>query len=249
LERGIEWLGSQRAGIEWAAWIVTRRSAIERALALRLGDATPSPASAESEALRRFRSWAAASLRRGAADTAPALDGLRLENEHAERVLQGWCAAAVEVAGSRGGELQGLLAPLEERFRAALLGTHVARQIRSSPRIARRAVVGAIDRIADAYLAVEVEEERVVDANPAAATLLRTTREKLIGASTSRLLHADTRLSWRDELAELLESDEPRRFRAIWVDALGRPIAVEAHATRHVVGRERVMALVVARVL
>jgi PAS domain-containing protein len=237
------------SGLEWASWIVTRRAAIERALATRLGDATPSPASSESEALRRFRSFAASALRRGAAETMPALDGLRVELESAERVLAGWCAAAAEVAGPRGSELTELLAPLEARFRTALAGGRLARQARRAPRVARRVVVGAIDRIADAFLAIEVEEDRVVDANPAAAALLRAPRQDLLGAAARRFVHDDTRAAWQDELAELVESDEPRRFRTIWVDAVGRPIAVEAHVTRHRVTRERVLALVVARVL
>jgi PAS domain-containing protein len=237
-----------RPALEWASFLVSRRAAIDRALAARLGDAAPSASSPESEALRRFRSFAAAALRRGGDAAAPALDGLRVEAGHAARVLEGWCAAAVELAGTGGSELRELLDPLAARFESALAGAGMARQARRAPRVGRRAVVAAIDRIADAFLAVDLEDGRVVDANPAAAALLSTPRDALLGSEARRFLHADTRAIWREELEGLVDSDEPRRFRAILVDALARPVAIEAHATR-ASARERVLALVVARVL
>jgi PAS domain-containing protein len=233
---------------EWASWIVTRRAALDGVLAARLGDALPAASSPESEALRRFRSFAAAALRRGA-DAAPALDGLRVETAVAARVLEGWCDAAVELAGARGAELRALLVPLAARFGSALSGAGMARQARRAPRTPRRTVVGAIDRIADVFLAVDLEDGRVVDANPAASALLRTPRESLLGAEARSFVHPDASAHWREELEALVESEEPRRFRAILVDALARPIAVEAHATRHVLARERVLALVVARMV
>ncbi len=236
-------------GIEWAGWIVTRRAAIEQALALQLGDDRPAPDSPESEALRRFRSWVAASLRHGAANGAPPLDGLRVDPARIETLLDGWCAAAVAVAGPAGSELRAQLSPLAARFQVALTGGRLARQAQRAPRTPRRAVPGAIDRIADAFLAVDLDDGRIVDANPAAAALLRTPREALVGVAVLPFVHEPDRPTWADELAELVESDEPRRFRAVLVDALARPVAVEAHATRHLAGRERVLALVVARVL
>ena len=239
-----------QCGIEWAGWIVTRRAAIERALALQLGDGQPAADSPESEALRRFRSWAAASLRRGAASGAPALDGLRIDPARVETLLDRWCAAAVAVAGPAGSELRAQLTPLAAQFQVALTGGRLARQAQKAPRTPRRAVPGAIDRIADAFLAIDLDDGRIVDANPAAAALLRTPRESLIGVAALPFVQPPDRAAWTDELAELVESDEPRRFRAVLVDALARPVAVEAHATRHLAGRgERVLALVVARVL
>jgi PAS domain-containing protein len=248
-------------GIEWAGWLVSRRAAVDRALALRAldrGEAPPAAGSPESEALRRFRSWAAAALRRGTGDAAPALDGVHADPARALRALEDWCAAAIDVAGPNGAELRGLLAPLTARFEAALTGARVARHVARAgeaagvaraPRPARRAVVGAIDRIADAFLAVDLADGLVVDANPAAAALLRTPRDALLGAAAERFVHADARAVWGDELAELVESDEPRRFRAVWIDALARPVAIEAHATRHQPNRDRLLALVLARVL
>jgi len=239
-------------GIEWAGWLVSRRAAVDRALALcalERGDAPPAPGSPESEALRRFRSWAAAALRRGGGEAGPPLDGVRADPARALRAVQEWCGAAVDVAGPHGAELRGLLAPLAARFEAALTGARLARHAARAPRPARRAVVGAIDRIADAFLAVDLADGVVVDANPAATALLRTPREALLGAAAERFVQPDARALWSDELAELVESDEPRRFRAVWVDALAHPIAVEAHATRHQPTRDRLLALILARVL
>jgi PAS domain S-box-containing protein len=230
---------------EWASWIVTRRSAIDRSLAAKLGDALPGPAAPESEALRRFRSYAASALRRGSA-AAPALDGVRVEVERACGLLEGWCGAAVEVAGARGPELRALLEPLAAEFRTALRGSHVAQRARRARPGARRAVSAAIDRIGDAFLAVDPESGEVVDANPAAAALLGVRRPDLIGARAARFVHGDTRESWREQLETLVESAEPRRFRSIWIDALTRPIAVEVNATR-LATRARTLALVVAR--
>jgi PAS domain-containing protein len=177
---------------------------------------------------------------------------VRADPARALRAVQEWCGAAAEVAGPQGAELRSLLAPLAARFEAALFGgreaRHAARAARAA-RPARRAVVGAIDRIADAFLAVDLADGTVVDANPAAAALLRTPRDALLGTPAEGFVQPEARGLWRDELAELVESDEPRRFRAVWVDALAHPIAVEAHASRHQPARERVLALVVARVL
>jgi len=233
--------------VEWSSWLVSRRAAIERALALREAPSVPGGAEPESEALRRFRSFAASALRRGE-PAAPALDGLRVDPERTQRLLAAWCEAAVALAGEQGSELRGLLEPLAARFASALTGQHVARKAGKAARVARRAVVGAIDRIADAFLAVDLETGSVVDANPAAAVLLGLPRHELVGARADAFVRGDARGTWRDELAELVESDEPRRFRAVLVDRREHPVSVEVHATRFA-SRERVLALAVARVL
>ena len=62
---------------ELASWLVANRHPIECAMAARLGPAAPGPGTAESEALRRFRSFASTALLRGR-QTAPALEGLRV---------------------------------------------------------------------------------------------------------------------------------------------------------------------------
>jgi PAS domain-containing protein len=234
-------------GIEWATWIVVRRTAIDRALAARRGGEAPNAAAPETEALRRFRSFAASSLRRGDAG-APALDGLRIDAVAVARLVEDWCRAAGEIAGERRDELRQRLDPLVARFRSALVGTELAHEARRAPHVSRRAVGGAIDRIADAFLAVDLESLAIADANPAAAALLRVDREALLGGELAKFLSADGREAWLAALEPLLESATPCRFRAAFVDARGDAIAVEVHATRFAT-RERVLALVVARPL
>lgn len=232
-------------GIEWATFLVVRRAAIDRALALRGGAALPGPAAPETEALRRFRSFAASSLRRGTAG-APALDGLRVDAVAVARLVEDWCRAAGELAGDRRDDLRERLDPLIARFRSALVGTEVAHEAARAPRTQRRAVGGAIDRIADAFLAIDLEGLAIADANPSAAALLRTPRETLIADTLARFLAESDRDAWVAALEPLLESATPRRFEATLVDARGDGVRVEVHATR-LQSRDRVLALVVAR--
>jgi PAS domain-containing protein len=232
-------------GIEWATFLVVRRTAIDQKLALRRGAELPGPATPEVEALRRFRSFAASSLRRGDAG-APALDGLRVDAVVVARLVEDWCQAAGELAGERRDDLRQRLDPLVARFRSALIGTELAHEARRAPRTQRRAVAGAIDRIADAFLAVDLESLAIADANPAAAALLRLPRETLVGGEMVKFLAPDARDAWVAALEPLLESAAPRRFCATLVDARGDQVAVEIHATR-LETRERVLALVVAR--
>ena len=234
-------------GIEWATWIVVRRSAIDCALAARRGGEAPHVAAPETEALRRFRSFAASSLRRGDAG-APALDGLRIDAVAAARLVEDWCRAAGEIAGEQRDELRRRLDPLVARFRSALLGTELAHAARGAPHVSRRAVGGAIDRIADAFLAVDLESLAIADANPAAAALLRVERAALVGGEMAKFLASDAREAWIASLEPLLESAAPRRFRATLLDARGDAVSVDVHATR-LATRERVLALVVARPL
>ena len=232
-------------GIEWAAFLVVRRTAIDQQLALRRGAALPGPAAPETEALRRFRSFAASSLRRGDAG-APSLDGLRVDAVAVARLVEDWCQAAGELAGDRRDELRERLDPLALRFRSALVGTELAHEARRAPQTQRRAVAGAIDRIADAFLAIDIESLTIADANPAAAALLRLSRETLIGGDVTKFLAPDAREAWGAALEPLLESAAPRRFHATLIDARGDAVTVEIHATRFET-RERVLALVVAR--
>jgi PAS domain-containing protein len=235
-----------QSGLEWAGFLVTRRAAIERALAARLGAAFPRANAPEAEALRRFRSFASARMRRDDAG-APALDGLRVDSFAVARLVDAWCSVAEEFAGGRAAELRSLLGPLRERFRSALLGTEQAHEARRAPRTGRRAVVGAIDRIADAFLAVDVDDGSIADANPAAATLLRVAREELLGVPAASHVAPDAQARWSAELEALAESAVPRRFASQFVDARGDAVAAEIHATRFA-SRDRVLALLVARV-
>ncbi len=238
----------QQASPEWSRWLVAQRRAIDRILAERLAADLPGPSTPESEALRRFRSHAAAALRRGGAPPPPSLDGVRGDAQRAGRLIEVWCDAAAQLAGPQGGELRGWLEPLLPPFRAALLQTGAASRARRTVKMGRRTVTSAIDRVGDAYLAVDLETGEVADANPAATALLGTERVDLLGSRAERWLHGDSRDTWRAHLEALVESPEPRRFRAVWMDSLARPLAVEISATRHA-ARSRPLALLLARTL
>jgi hypothetical protein len=89
---------------ELAAWLVRQRGAIDQRVLARLGATAPGAAAPESEALRRFRSFAASALLRGRA-VEPSLDGLRADEERVSTLLGTWSDAAAEVAGRRAEEV------------------------------------------------------------------------------------------------------------------------------------------------
>lgn len=230
---------------ELAAWLVAERAAIDRLLAARLGDAAPRPADPESEALRRFRSFAAAALQSGRAPH-PSLDGLRAPETRVIPLLEAWCAAARSHAGARGDALARALEPLVARFRDALRETEPARRKSGAPRTGRRAVVAAIDRVADAFLAVDVDARRIVDANPAAGALLASARDALLGADLGGFLPEGEQEAWTCALDALAEAGDARRFHAALRDARGQRLEVEASLTRYARGG-RLLALAVLR--
>jgi PAS domain S-box-containing protein len=175
---------------------------------------------------------------------APALDGLRVEAGPVVRLLEAWIESAAELAGERGKAVATTLGPLARGFGAALRGTHAARRASGEPRpSSRRAVAAAIDRVADAFFAVDVDTGRIADANPAAGALLGVARDGLLGrrrafvAPTCGAVH---------HLDAMSEGAEPRRFRTELQDAGGSRVQVEASVTRFAT-RKRTLALVVAR--
>ena len=98
-----------------AAWLITKRPQIEAVMTNRLGPAAPGPAAVESEVLRRFRSFAASSLRRGTT-AEPALDGIRAHERRVNALLAAWSDAAQEVAGDKGDAVRIALAPLQRKL-------------------------------------------------------------------------------------------------------------------------------------
>ena len=231
---------------ELAAWLVMRRGEIERALAARLGAEAPRAAAPETEALRRFRSFAASSLERGR-PPAPALDGIHADEARVGRLLGAWSEAAAEVAGERGEAVRRALAPLVTGFRAALRTTQPARRASGAPRANRRAVVAAIDRVADLFLAIDTGNSHIVDANPAAGALLRLSRDALLDAEVLRFVPPAEHGCWSTELEAISEGAEPRRFCTRILDATGNEVPVDAAVTRYAT-RERTLALFILRV-
>ena len=230
------------ANLYWASFLVTRRAAIERALTARTGGERPR--TADAEAPRRFRSCTTASLRRGEVGE-PALDGLRVEPGKALLWVQRWCDAAVQSAGD-GEALEALLTPLRLRFEAGLRGHQLTRSAKNAKPTKRRAVSGAIDRVADAFLAVDLDSGEIADANPAALALLGVEREDLLGRHAARHIDRDSRELWSERLESLGESGEGQRFRVVWRDEFLSPVAVDINAAPHLTRRRR-LALVTAR--
>jgi PAS domain-containing protein len=228
-----------------ASWLISQRQQIEQVMADKLGPARPEPGAAEAEVLRRFRSFAASALQRGHA-AEPALDGLRGSERRVLALLAAWSQAAAEVAGERGAAVSEALAPLLERFRNALRSTGSARRARGAPRGNRRAVVAAIDRVCDAFLAIDADSGRFVDANPAAGALLGVARDALLGVEASAFIEASAQADWSTALEAMTEGAELRRFPLRLRDASGATIAVDCTATRFAT-RERTLALVLAR--
>ncbi len=216
-------------------------------MSTRLGPAAPGPGSPESEVLRRFRSFAASALRRGE-PAPPALDGLRANERRTAALLDSWTAAAVEVAGNGGEGLRGALDPLLESFRTSLKQTSSSRRTKGAPRTQRRAVSAAIDRVADAFLALDVEDGRIVDANPAAGALLGVARDALLGVESVSFVAEGRRDAWWIEIDTISEGGEPRRFHSALRDAGGGEIPVDCSVTRFA-RRDRPLALVLARPL
>jgi len=231
---------------ELATWLVRRRREIDQRLAADARVPTPAASSPEAEALRRFRSFAASCLLRGERP-APSLDGLKLEEATLGALLDAWCDAAAAVAGpGREAATREALSPLCAWFRTALRGTRQSRRKRGSVRTGRRAVMAAIDRIADAFLAIDPDTGRIVDANPAAGALLGVQRDTLLATNVAAFLAGPDAEEWAARIDAVAEGGEPARFRASLRDEGGLDIPLDVQVTRHAT-RQRTLALVVAR--
>ncbi len=227
-----------------AAWLVAHRARLDAMLAARLGPAAPRAGAEETEVLRRFRSYASSALRRGEA-AQPALDGLRANERRVAALLSAWCEVAAEAAGESQAMVESALKPLLKQFQAGLRTTTTSRRKRGTART-RRAVMAAIDRVADAFLALDASNANVVDANPAAGALLGVARDTLLGVDAMSFVPPPMQDTWWTELDAVSEAAEPRRFRGQLQDAQGEPIDVECSVTRFST-RERTLALIVAR--
>jgi PAS domain-containing protein len=228
-----------------AAWLVSKRDQIEAVMTSRLGPAAPSPAAVEAEVLRRFRSFAAASLKRGT-KREPALEGIRAHERRINALLAAWSNAAEEVAGDQAEAVRNALAPLIVQFRGALKNTQGNRRSSGAPRSNRRAVIAAIDRIADAFLALDTDNGVIADANPAAGALLGVARDALLGVPLMGFVPTADHESWWTELDAMTEGTESRRFDSYLQDHSGLSIPADCTMTRFAT-RGRTLALVLIR--
>jgi PAS domain-containing protein len=228
-----------------ATWLVTHRREIENAMKVQLGAAAPSAGSAESEALRRFRSFLSGALVRGESSP-PALDGLRLNERRVMALIDAWTEAAAAIAGDLRPDLRGIILPWTMQFRLALRTSGPGRRQRGRPRASRRAVVAAIDRVADAFLAIDTDTGEIVDANPAAGSLLGVNRDALLGVDATNFVPRNSQDGWWTELDAMTEDGDTRSFWAHLVDASGGPVDVHATMTRFA-SKGRVLALLMVR--
>ena len=212
---------------------------------VQLGPAAPTAGSAETEALRRYRSFLCSALVHG--ETAPpALDGLRIGERRVMALIQAWTRAAEQVRGESPADLPGQVGPWTEQFRTALRQSAGGRTRRGQPQASRRAVVAAIDRVADAFLAIDTDTGEIVDANPAAGALLGIDRDALLGVDSLRFVSAPGHDGWWNELDAMGEDGDTRGFAARLLDTRGEGIEVDAKATRFNT-KGRVLALLMLR--
>ncbi len=230
---------------EIASWLISNRLEIERAMEHRLGPAAPAAGSGESEALRRVRSFAGSALLRGV-QAAPALDGVRVNDRRFVALLGAWVDAACELAGSRSTRIREALDPLVDHFRTELRRTSAGRRVKGAPNTQRRVVMAAIDRVADAFLAIDTDSGQIADANPAAGALLGVKRDALLGVEAMSFIPQSAREAWWTQIDAMTEGAEPRRFHSTMMDASGTPVNVEASVTR-CSARGRTLALILAR--
>lgn len=228
-----------------ATWLLGHRREIEGVLTTRLGPAAPRASGPEAETLRRFRTFASTALMRGQAPV-PALDGLRPNERRVMALLGAWADTASELAGSEGAALRSALAPLLDTFRLSLRTTGQSRRARGTPRSTRRVVSGAIDRVADAFLAVDVHDGVILDANPAAGALLGVDRDALLGIDLMSFVPQAEQANWWSRLDGVAEGDDPERFDTRLSDVSGAAMHLEASATRFST-RGRTLALVLLR--
>jgi PAS domain-containing protein len=228
-----------------ASWLIAQRKPIEAAMVAQLGPAAPAASSPEAEALRRFRTFASSALLRGEA-ASPALDGLRVPERRTIALIEAWVEAAAIVAREEGEALSQSLEPLVVQFRLALRSTRTSRRSRGAPRAKRRAVVAAIDRVREAFLAIDTDTGVIEDANPAAGAILGVNRDALVGILAMSFVPREARSTWWTQLDAIDEGDETRLFEATLVDASGSPLSLDASLTRFAT-RGRTLALVLMR--
>lgn len=195
--------------------------------------------------MRRFRMFAASALQKGVSPQ-PSLDGLRINERRAFALLAAWIEAAEDVAGKKDGAIQRAIEPLLQEFRTAVRSTGTNRRKSGAPRTTRRAVIAAIDRVADSFFAVDADSGEILDANPAAGALLGVHRDALLGVDAMSFVPAANRENWWTEIDAMTEGSEARRFAASMQDASGAEIRVECSITRFAT-RGRTLALIVAR--
>lgn len=234
-----------KANRDLSTWLMSQRLEIERAMQNQLGAAAPAASGPEAETLRRFRTFTSTALVRGEAPR-PVLDGLRPNERRVMALLTCWAEAATELAGPDREVVASALAPLLDAFRLAIRTTGTKRNSSGRPRATRRAITAAIDRLADLYFAIDTGSGEILDANPAAGAALGVARDALIGIEFNAFVPPEIQGPWWTALDTIAEGQDSYVFTASMKDREGRPLRLEASATRYL-RADRTLALVLAR--
>jgi len=242
--------GGESAALRGAVLHMERyRSAIEAEVNRRLGAAKPAP-DARAEIIRRFRTYCRlASLGTGTAR--PSLDGLGGNEPSAlERALSVTVEIAIECGPAP--EIATALRRMENQFRAGIrrimqpLESRKKRKGRRHMPNAGKRVRSAIDRIGDAYLALNLDTGNLFDVNPAAETLLATEATKLIDRSFEQLIAPADRQSYRDLEARLDAGENTGPIDVVLARPNGDFVRVEFLISLHTIATKR-LAIFTAR--
>ena len=107
-------------------------------------------------------------------------------------------------------------------------------------------MTAAIDRIADAFLAVDTDSGAIEDANPAAGAMLGVKRDAILGVAATQFVAPGAQNDLWSLLDALCEGDETLHFTTTLVAAGGAPVEVEVSASAFKT-RSRTLALLLAR--
>jgi PAS domain S-box-containing protein len=226
------------------------RNAIDAEVNRRMGRSEPPP-EARSEIIRRFRSFCRlASLSFDAAR--PSLDGLHGNESIA---LEESVSHAVRVACECGPEpaVADALRKMERLFNAAIRrilqpGDDAPPRRNKKRRVpnAGKRVRGAIDRISDTYLALNLDSGTIYDVNPAAEALFGCGTERLLGTSFTELVAPAWRKVASDLEARLDSGEESPPIDLVFSRPNGDFVAVQLSVSSHMIGGKR-LAIFIAR--
>ena len=227
------------------------RSAIEVEVNRRLARAEPAP-EVRAEVIRRFRTFVRlASL---SADTARvSLDGL---GGNTSLALENTISAAVQIAVSFDAtpEVSGALVDMEARFRSGVRRIlapeereerHERNKKRPTPNAGRR-VRGAIDRISDTYVALNLDSSTIFDVNPAAEALFASDAARLIGSPLSNYIAPVDQATWRELESRLDAGEDSGPIELTIARPNGDFVPVEVTIASHSISGKR-LAIFIAR--
>jgi PAS domain S-box-containing protein len=243
-------LGGEMADLRAAALFLDQyRRTIDAEVDRRLAREEPPP-DVRLEIIRRFRSFCRlASI--GISNARPSLDGLGGQNAFAlERAVQTGVRVAIECGppGAVVRALEDLSASFRAGIRRSFLPEESPKKRRSRKRFpnAGKRVRSAIDRIGDAYIALNLDTGQLFDVNPIAEHLLGTKAEHLLGRTFADLI-AEVDRSEFTQLEARLDAGEDAGPTEIGITRTdGERVPIEVTVSSHTIGGKR-LAIFIAR--